>query len=66
MAMLNAKCRRLKILGDTLSEVEIDTMVDTLVERQPRLQIKSLKNTVEEKRRGATRHFGCLATRGEI
>ena len=65
--MLNAKCRRLKILGDTLSEVEIDTMVDTqLVERQPRLQVKSLKNTVEEKRRGATRYFGCLATRGEI
>ena len=65
--MLNAKCRRLKILGDTLSEVEIDTMVDTQpVERQPRLQVKSLKNTVEEKRRGATRHFRCLATRGEI
>ena len=49
--MLNAKCRRLKILGDTLSELEIDTMVDTLVERQPRLQVKSLKNTVEEKRK---------------
>ena len=44
--MLNAKCRRLKILGDTLSEVEIDTMVDTLVERQVILQVKSLKNTV--------------------
>ena len=49
--MLNAKCRRLKILGDTLSEVEIDTMVDTLVERQVILQVKSLKNTVEGKRK---------------
>ena len=34
MARLNAKCRRLKILCDTLSEVEIDTLVDTLVARQ--------------------------------
>ena len=34
MARLNAKCRRLKILCDTLSEVEIDTLVDTLVTRQ--------------------------------
>ena len=33
-AKLNAKCRRLKILGDTLSEMEIDTLVDTLVARQ--------------------------------
>ena len=33
----------LNILGDTLSEVEIDMLVDTLVERQARMQIKSLK-----------------------
>ena len=33
----------LSILGDTLSEVEIDMLVDTLVERQARMQIKSLK-----------------------
>ena len=42
MAMLNAKCRMLNILGHTLSEVEIDTLVDTLVERQARIQVKSL------------------------
>ena len=33
----------LNILGGTLSEVEIDMLVDTLVERQARMQIKSLK-----------------------
>ena len=33
----------LNILGDTLSEVKIDMLVDTLVERQARMQIKSLK-----------------------
>ena len=33
----------LNILSDTLSEVEIDMLVDTLVERQARMQIKSLK-----------------------
>ena len=49
MAMLNAKCRMLNILGHTLSEVEIDTLVDTLVERQARMQVKSLKNTLEKK-----------------
>ena len=45
MAMLNAKCLMLNILGDTLSEVEIDTLVDTLVERQARVVVKSLENT---------------------
>ena len=48
MAMLNAKCRMLNILGDTLSEVEIATLVDTMVERQARMQVKSLKNTLEK------------------
>ena len=44
MAMLDAKCCMLNILGDTLSEVEIDTLVDTLVEEQARLEVKSLEN----------------------
>ena len=39
----DAGCCMLNILGDTLSEVEIDMLVDTLVERQARMQIKSLK-----------------------
>ena len=39
----------LNILRHTLSEVEIDTLVDTLVERQARMQVKSLKNTLEKK-----------------
>ena len=46
--MLNAKCLMLNILGDTLSEVEIDTLVDTLVERQARVVVKSLENTHEK------------------
>ena len=40
MVMLNAKCRMLNIIGDPLPEVEIDTLVDTLVERQTRIQVK--------------------------
>ena len=49
MAMLNAKCRMLNIVGNTLSEVEIATLVDTLVDRQARMQVKSLINTLEKK-----------------
>ena len=49
MVMLNAKCRMLNIIGDPLPEVEIDTLVDTLVERQTRIQVKSIKNTLEKK-----------------
>ena len=30
----------LNILGDTLSKVEIDTLVEILVERQARVQVK--------------------------
>ena len=51
MAKLNAKCRRLKILGDTLSEMEIDTLVDTLVARQAKMQLRSHKNTFGKKQK---------------
>ena len=40
MAMLDAGCWMLNILGDTLSEVEIDTLVEILVKRQARVQVK--------------------------
>ena len=49
MGMLNAKRGMVNIFGDTLSEVEIDTLVDTLVERKARMEVKSLKNTLEKK-----------------
>ena len=49
IGMLNAKFLMLNIFGDTLSEVEIDTLVDTLVERKARMEVKSLKNTLEKK-----------------
>ena len=49
MGMLNAKGGMVNIFGDTLSEVEIDTLVDTLVERKARMEVKSLKNTLEKK-----------------
>ena len=45
----------LKILSNTLFEVEIDTLVDTLVKRQARVELKSLEN----RQRGAARHIGC-------
>ena len=49
--MLNAKSLMLNILGDTLSEVKFDTMVDTVVERQARVVVNSLELTlVEEKK----------------
>ena len=64
MGMLNAKRGMVNIFGDTLSEVEIDTLVDTLVEKQARMQVKSLKNTLTKKKEtGATQHTGCLAIR---
>ena len=49
IGMLNAKFLMLNIFGDTLSEVEIDTLVDTLVERKARMEVKSVKNTLEKK-----------------
>ena len=51
MGMLNAKRGMVNIFGDTLSEVEIDTLVDTLVEKQARMQVKSLKNTLTKKKK---------------
>ena len=49
--MLNAKSLMLNILGDTLSEVKFDMMVDTVVERQARVVVNSLELTlVEEKK----------------
>ena len=45
----------LNIYGETLSEVEIDTLYETLVERQARIQVGSLEN----KNIGAARHIGC-------
>ena len=54
MARLNAKCRRLKILCDTLSEVEIDTLVDTLVARQAKCRESHLKTHLRKSKRGNT------------
>ena len=51
MGMLNAKRGMVNIFGDTLSEVEIDTLVDTLVEKQARMLVKSLKNTLTKKKK---------------
>ena len=45
MAKLDAGSCILNIHGDTLSEVEIDRLVDILVKRQARLPVKSPKNT---------------------
>ena len=42
MAMLNAVCCMLNILVDKLSENEINTLVDFLVKRKLRMQVKSL------------------------
>ena len=41
IAMLIARCCMLNILGVTLSEVANDMLVDTLVERQARMHVKS-------------------------
>ena len=43
MAMLDAGYCMLKILSDTLFEVEIDTLADNLVERQARVELSHLK-----------------------
>ena len=40
MAMLNAVCCMLNILVDKLSENEINTLVDFLVKRKLRMQVK--------------------------
>ena len=45
IAMLDAARCMLNILGDNMSAVEIHTLVDTLVKRQAKLEVKSLKNT---------------------
>ena len=51
MGMLNAKRGMVNIFGDTLSEVEIDTLVDTLVARQAKMQLRSHKNTFGKKQK---------------
>ena len=51
--MLDAACCKVNVLGDTLSEVEIDTLVDTLVERQATMQVKSLENTLAKRKKAA-------------
>ena len=51
MAMLNAKSLMLNILGDTLSEVKFDMMVDTVVERQARVVVNSLELTLVKKKK---------------
>ena len=43
MAMLNAVCCMLNILVDKLSENEINTLVDFLVETKAKMQVKSLQ-----------------------
>jgi len=53
MAMLDAKCCMLNILGDTLCKVEIDTLVNILVERQHVVQVKSLENTLAKREKEA-------------
>ena len=47
--MLGAGCCMLNRRGDTLSEVEMYT----LVEREARMQVKSLKNTLAKKKKAA-------------
>ena len=42
MAILDALCFMLNILVDTLSEDETNTLVDFLVKRKARMQVKSL------------------------
>ena len=45
------KCRLLNIFGDTLSEVEIDTLVSLWSRGKQGMQVNSLKNTLEKKAR---------------
>ena len=56
MSMLDAVC--LTYLA-TVSNFEIDTLVDTLVKRQASMQVKSLENTSENGESGAARHIAC-------
>ena len=53
IAMLIARCCMLNILGVTLFEVANDMLVDTLVERQARMHVKSLTNTLAKKKKPA-------------
>ena len=34
-------------------------LVDTLLKRQARVELKSLENTIKNKKRGAARQLGC-------
>ena len=45
--MLDSGCCMLNVLV----EVEIDTLVHTLVERQAKMQVKSLKNTLSKRKK---------------
>ena len=49
----DALCCMLNIFGETLSEVEIDTLDETLVERQARMQVGSLENTLAKTEKSA-------------
>ena len=51
--MLNARGCMLNILGVTLSDVENDMLVDTLDERQARMHVKLLTNTLAKKKKPA-------------
>ena len=51
--MLGGGCCMLNIRGETLSEVEMCTLVDTLVERQAKMQVKSLKNPLAKSKKAA-------------
>ena len=53
MAMLGGGSCMLNIRGETLSEVEMYTLVDTLVERQAKMQVKSLKNPLAKSKKAA-------------
>ena len=43
----------LNIFGETLSKVEIDTLANTVVEKQARMQVGSLKNKLAKTKRSA-------------
>ena len=43
----------LNIFGETLSEVQIDTLANTVVEKQARMQVGSLKNKLAKTKRSA-------------
>ena len=51
--MLNAIGCMLNKLGVTLSDVENDMLVDTLDERQARMHVKLLTNTLAKKKKPA-------------